>query len=395
MRVRAVHRQRTPARRLRFRQGGVGCRQYDIRIDRINDYVLVISGRDIQEQEIDALTGALSRNHYQREMSNEVYRGGVALIDMDDLKLYNDINGHQVGDNALRALADTIYEVVGRSGSLVRYGGDEFLLLLPGVEQTAFATVLGDIQRRLRTVSIPGCEGGQHITISVGCVMAQQETIAQAACERLGWTPDFRQISWQEKDRLLADGDVDCLWGSFSMNGREDRYRWAGPYMYSRQVVIVQADSDIRTLADLNDKRIAVQTSSKPEELFLKHQVPGVEQVDSVYCFANTVDVFAALDKSYVDACAGHETAYRSFMGGRSGQYRVLDQELLRVGLGVAFYKGDDTGRAEALSDVLRELKEDGTTAGILERYGVDAQAALMSRSATSCSIRRRYLPSV
>ena len=38
----------------------------------------------------------------------------------------------------------------------------------------------GDIQRRLRTVSIPGCEGGQHITISVGCVMAQQETIAQA-----------------------------------------------------------------------------------------------------------------------------------------------------------------------------------------------------------------------
>ena len=201
--------------------------------------------------------------------------------------------------------------------------------------------------------------------------------IAKAACERLGWTPDFRQISWQEKDQLLADGEVDCLWGSFSMNGREDCYRWAGPYMYSRQVVIVQASSDIYGLGDLNGKRIAVQTSSKPEELFLKHQVPGVEQVDSVYCFADTVDVFAALDKSYVDACAGHETAYRSFMGGRAGQYRVLDQELLRVGLGVAFYKEDDTGRAEALSDVLRELKEDGTAAGILERYGVDAQAAL------------------
>ena len=118
--------ERNESFRLRFRQGGVGCRQYDIRIDRINDKVLVISGRDTQEQEIDALTGALSRNHYQRDMSNEIYRGGVALIDMDDLKLYNDMNGHQVGDNALRALADTIYEVVGRSGSLVRYGGDEF-----------------------------------------------------------------------------------------------------------------------------------------------------------------------------------------------------------------------------------------------------------------------------
>lgn len=201
--------------------------------------------------------------------------------------------------------------------------------------------------------------------------------IAKAACERLGWTPDFRQISWQEKDRLLAGGEVDCLWGSFSMTGREDRYNWAGPYMYSRQVVIVQADSDIRTLADLNDKRISVQISTKPEELLLTHQVPGVEQVKNVYSLANVNDVFAALDKGYVDACAGHETAYRSFMGGRAGQYRVLDQELLRVGLGVAFYKEDDTGRAEALSDVLRDLKEDGTTAGILERYGVDAQAAL------------------
>lgn len=219
--------------------------------------------------------------------------------------------------------------------------------------------------------------------------------IATAACERLGWTASFQKINWQEKDALLERGDVDCLWGSFSMNGREDRYRWAGPYMYSRQVAIVQADSDIRTLADLNDKRISVQISTKPEELLLTHQVPGVEQVKNVYSLANVNDVFAALDKSYVDACAGHETAYRSFIGERAGQYRVLDQELLRVGLGVAFYKGDDTGRAEALGDVLRELKEDGTTAGILERYGVDAQAALMSRSATSCSIRRRYLPGV
>ena len=160
--------ERNESFRLRFRQGGVGYRQYDIRIDRINDNVLVISGRDTQEQEIDALTGALSRNHYQRDMSSEIYRGGVALIDMDDLKLYNDMYGHQVGDNALRALADTIREVVGHSGSLVRYGGDEFLLLLPGVKQAAFTTVLGDIQRRLRAVSIPGCE------------MAQQETIAQA-----------------------------------------------------------------------------------------------------------------------------------------------------------------------------------------------------------------------
>ena len=198
--------------------------------------------------------------------------------------------------------------------------------------------------------------------------------IAKAACERLGWTPDFRQISWQEKDALLERGDVDCLWGSFSMNGREDRYRWAGPYMYSRQVVIVQADSDIRTLADLNDKRISVQISTKPEELFLKHQVPGVEQVDSVYCFADTVDVFAALDKSYVDACAGHETAYLTFIAGRAGEYRVLEPGLLWAGLGAAFYKDDGSGRAEALNEMLHELVADGTVAAITPKDGAPAK---------------------
>ena len=201
--------------------------------------------------------------------------------------------------------------------------------------------------------------------------------LATEAFSRLGYTPEFRTISWPDKDNLLSDGTIDCIWSCFSMSGRETKYQWAGPYMYSRQVVIVQASSDIYGLGDLNGKRIAVQTSSKPEELFLKHQVPGVEQVDSVYCFADTVDVFAALDKSYVDACAGHETAYLTFIAGRAGEYRVLEPGLLRAGLGAAFYKDDGSGRAEALNEMLHELVADGTVAAILESYGVDAQAAL------------------
>lgn len=48
--------------------------------------------------------------------------------------------------------------------------------------------------------------------------------IAREACRRLGVTPEFRQISWQNKDACLKSGTVDCLWGSFSMNGREDDY---------------------------------------------------------------------------------------------------------------------------------------------------------------------------
>lgn len=140
----------------------------------------MISGRDTQEQELDVLTGALSRNHYQRDMRDEVYSGGVAIIDMDDLKLFNDIYGHSVGDAALRTMADVIRAVVGANGSLVRFGGDEFLLLLPSIGEKEFTALLGDIQRRLHVTGIPGCDSSQHVTASIGCVMARQEPIAEA-----------------------------------------------------------------------------------------------------------------------------------------------------------------------------------------------------------------------
>lgn len=58
--------------------------------------------------------------------------------------------------------------------------------------------------------------------------------LATEAFSRLGYTPEFRTISWPDKDNLLSDGTIDCIWSCFSMNGRETKYQWAGPYMYSR-----------------------------------------------------------------------------------------------------------------------------------------------------------------
>ena len=98
--------------------------------------------------------------------------------------------------------------------------------------------------------------------------------LAREACRRLGYRPEFHQVVWENKDQELAAGNIDCLWGSFTMTGREDLYQWAGPYLYSRQVVLVQADSDITTLADLAGKRVAVQATSKPETVFLERPEP-------------------------------------------------------------------------------------------------------------------------
>ena len=195
--------------RLRLRQGGQAYRQYDIRIDRVNDNTLVISGRDTQEQEQDVLTGALSRNHYERDMSAEVFHGGVALVDMDDLKLYNDVYGHSVGDKALWALAEVIRRELGSRGSLVRYGGDEFLILVPQAEEKEFAAMLETVRQRVQSADIPGCGDELRLTVSIGCVMAQGETIAAAAhrADRLMYRAKRR------KDAVVREGDAETVGG--------------------------------------------------------------------------------------------------------------------------------------------------------------------------------------
>ena len=200
--------------------------------------------------------------------------------------------------------------------------------------------------------------------------------IATEACRRLDMKPEFKQIVWQNKDSFLVDGSVDCLWGSFSMNGREEEYAWAGPYMHSRQVVAVNASSDIYTLGDLSGKCVAVQNASKPEALFLTDSVPGVS-VKKVYSFASMPTVFAALKKGYVDACAGHETTCRDYMKNINGDYRILDDVLLKADLGVAFYKENGTENAARLTAVLEEMKKDGTIRKILEKYDLDIEFAM------------------
>ena len=80
--------------------------------------------------------------------------------------------------------------------------------------------------------------------------------LAKEAFRRMGYRAEFTIIDWERKTQLLETGDIDCVWGSFTINGREDDYRWAGPYMASRQVVAVMPGSDIETIADLEGRTL-------------------------------------------------------------------------------------------------------------------------------------------
>ena len=198
--------------------------------------------------------------------------------------------------------------------------------------------------------------------------------LATEAFSRLGYTPEFRTISWPDKNNLLSDGTIDCIWSCFSMNGRETEYQWAGPYMYSRQVVAVRADSDIQSVSDLAGKRIGVQATTKAESLFLgeiSSLLPEVKQVNS---FETTEDMFAALRKGYVDAVAGHEALVAKWTNLDESSYRVLAESPYSSELGVAFAKDTHEDLAVQLTQTLEDMKQDGTIGRVAEKFGLDAE---------------------
>ena len=160
--------------------------------------------------------------------------------------------------------------------------------------------------------------------------------LATEAFGRMGYKIEIIPISWEQKKKLLENGEIDCIMGCFSMKGRLDDYQWAGPYMISRQVVAVNPIS--------------------------------LENRELIYTF---------LGKGYVDAVGAHEESIIQYMKDYNMELRILDEPLMTVGLGVAFAKDDTRGICQKLEQTLADMKEDGTAAKIIGKYLDDPEKYL------------------
>lgn len=201
--------------------------------------------------------------------------------------------------------------------------------------------------------------------------------IAEEAFRRMGYQAVFKTIDWEQKNNLLESGEIDCVWGCFSMAGREQQYQWAGPYMLSRQVIAVNANSGIYTWDDLAGKTVAVQSTGKPEELFLSGKYSGFPDFAEVISVEERDVQYAALDCGYVDAIAAHEIAIRQYIEDYETNFRVLEKPVLVTGIGVAFDKQDERGLAQQLTDVFKQMRQDGTMKEIVGRYLDDPETFL------------------
>jgi diguanylate cyclase (GGDEF)-like protein len=141
----------------------------------------------------DHLTGVHNRRFLEEQLTIELKRArrfgqslAVAMLDLDDFKALNDEMGHEYGDRVLRKIAGTIRQQLRSVDVLARYGGDEFVLLLPGTGATGALNTVEKIRSRIASVELPGGEKtAPRRTFSVSAGLAVYPDTAATADELL------------------------------------------------------------------------------------------------------------------------------------------------------------------------------------------------------------------
>ena len=116
---------------------------------------------------LDPLTNVYSRRYFETYRTHLEGMEGVALIDVNNFKLINDRCGHAAGDAALRDIANAVRSCIRKTDILIRYGGDEFLLLFPRMTEEAFLDKKKQIQQAVRGIRMSEFADIQ-LSVSIG-----------------------------------------------------------------------------------------------------------------------------------------------------------------------------------------------------------------------------------
>lgn len=134
----------------------------------------------------DPLTGAYNRRYYEEVVRKSIGPAGIALMDVDDFKICNDTYGHYAGDVALKTVASAIQSCIRSSDLLIRCGGDEFLLVLPGIPGDFLQTKLEQICTAAQMASVPGYPHFR-VTLSIGGTIQSITDPVENIVRRADW----------------------------------------------------------------------------------------------------------------------------------------------------------------------------------------------------------------
>jgi diguanylate cyclase (GGDEF)-like protein/PAS domain S-box-containing protein len=156
-----------------------------------NDYSSLLLSKRREEQarkraellsNTDYLTGVLNRRAFEKQLDAEINRAGrenlslgVILTDIDFFKAINDTHGHQVGDEVLKNFADFLSQQCRSYDFVGRFGGEEFVLCLPGVREKQAAMIARRLCSRVRELQLAAsCASGIKITASFGVAVLKE-----------------------------------------------------------------------------------------------------------------------------------------------------------------------------------------------------------------------------
>ena len=195
--------------------------------------------------------------------------------------------------------------------------------------------------------------------------------LAKEAASRLGMEFVAQPIAWDSKDMELGSGNIDCIWNGFTISGREDKYTWTEAYMINDQVVVVKNDSDIKSLADLAGKTVAVQKDSSGLAA-LNDNADLTNSFGQLIEMESYLNALMELEMGSVDAIVMDEIVARYEIQTSGKPFKVLDEAVASEEYGVGFLLGN-TELRDQVQKVLEDMAADGTMAKISEKwFGTD-----------------------
>ena len=237
----------------------------------------------------DVMTGIYNRRFFEEKIKNMEDEAGIAVIDLDDFKLHNDTYGHSAGDAALITTANIIKKYIRKTDILIRYGGDEFLLILPSIKKHIFEDKLKLIREKIHDTVVPKYEKMQ-LSVSIGGAIFREGNIEDA-------------IASADRQMYIAKNYKNMVVTEWDENGKKKEENSASEKL--KQQILIVDDSEINReiLKEILKEDYRILEAANGEECLeqLERSGTGISLVllDIVMPEMDGFEVLAAMNQNH------------------------------------------------------------------------------------------------
>jgi polar amino acid transport system substrate-binding protein len=193
--------------------------------------------------------------------------------------------------------------------------------------------------------------------------------LAKEAAKRLGVDVKFQTIVWESKLEEINSGNIDVIWNGFSVTPeRQKEYLFTKPYIKNRQVIVVTADSPIKTKADLEGKKIGIQAGSSAQDAVMADKATYEVIKDNLFEFDDNVMAMKDLKGGGLDAVVVDIIVGKYYVSKHPGEYKFLEEDFGAEDFAVGLRITDKAFLAE-MNKALDDMKADGTASEISNKW--------------------------